>query len=397
MKTNKTFKQKIWHFLEESSGAATNVFHSLIILLIIASSAFAIIELAGLKFFNLNFIIWFEYFVLGVFTAEFAVRLWASPSKSDFLKDKYNFIDFLAIAPFYFGLHSLVVLRTLRLLRLFKLIKFFSEETRFNVFQVRGTILEKISPLLITFLIAKIIIWILEVNSFWFRLENLELLFTIIGFALGIILSQKIGTTYGKYLELERGLFEIHGKLLSLKIFLNSIKKDFGIYASRRWLKGFLDAFHGPDDEGVRKLSKTNESFYQDVYLLGDSKLIPHYHLCYFLSDLFKKANVVISRKASYTPGAYDKLLQQVTLIYLVLIIIFFPGFNGVISVFIGTYLLYGMYYVTQDFDMAIGRGKSNLIILSPHRLENFLDDLERESKGGEVHKVSEVYKMRNS
>ena len=238
--------------------------------------------------------------------------------------------------------------------------------------------MEKIAPLLISFLIAKIIVWILEENGLWFKLENLELLFTIIGFALGIILSQKIGTTYDKYRDLESTMFKIHGELLSLSLVLNSSKKDYGTTHSKQWLSSFIEIFYGPDDGGVRNLTKANEKLYQAIYKLKSNKTIPHHRVFALLSRLFERATLVISRKASYTPQAYDGLLHQVTLIYLVLIIIFFPGFNGIISVFIGTYLLYGMYYVTKDFDMAIGIGRSSLMPLKPLGLEDFLEDLNK-------------------
>ena len=41
---------------------------------------------------------------LGFFTLEFLLRLFFSPNKRIFVSDPLNFVDFIAIAPFYFAI-----------------------------------------------------------------------------------------------------------------------------------------------------------------------------------------------------------------------------------------------------------------------------------------------------
>lgn len=243
-------------------------------------------------------------------------------------------------------------------------------------FRLKGTIIHKITPLVLTLALLKGAIWFLEAGGWWFEIENLGILFTIIGFALGIILSQKIGTTYDKYRTLDETMFLIQGKLTSMESFLNGLKAGYGSTHIKRWLKTFLETYHGKDEHGARTIRKADDELYAAVMKLGNETMIPHHRLAALLKEIFVDATFILGKKASYTPKEYDKLLQQVTLIYLFLIVIFIPGANGLVSVVLAAYLLYGMYYVTQDLDLSIGDGKTSLITLKPRRLENYYREI---------------------
>lgn len=77
--------------------------------------------------------------------------------------------------------------------------------------------------------------------------------------------------------------------------------------------------------------------------------------------EITKDASFCLSKKTRITPKAYDTLLHQATMLYLLLIAIFIPGITGMISVIVATYILYGMYQLTQDLDSILG-GEHNLI-----------------------------------
>ena len=77
---------------------------------------------------------------LGFFTLEFLLRLFFSPNKKIFMMDPLNFVDFIAIAPFYFAIlleefqdlqiigkasKLIRVLRLMRILRIFKMVRHF--------------------------------------------------------------------------------------------------------------------------------------------------------------------------------------------------------------------------------------------------------------------------------
>ena len=77
---------------------------------------------------------------LGFFTLEFLLRLFFSPNKNIFMMDPLNFVDFIAIAPFYCAIlleefqdlqiigkasKLIRVLRLMRILRIFKMVRHF--------------------------------------------------------------------------------------------------------------------------------------------------------------------------------------------------------------------------------------------------------------------------------
>lgn len=74
---------------------------------------------------------WFfisEWVFTGIFTLEYAVRIWVAKSSKKYLFSPLGIIDLLAILPAYLGLlfasgHYLLVIRALRLLRVFRIFK----------------------------------------------------------------------------------------------------------------------------------------------------------------------------------------------------------------------------------------------------------------------------------
>ena len=77
---------------------------------------------------------------LGFFTLEFLLRLFFSPNKKIFMMDPLNFVDFIAIAPFYLAIlleefqdlqiigkasKLIRILRLMRILRIFKMVRHF--------------------------------------------------------------------------------------------------------------------------------------------------------------------------------------------------------------------------------------------------------------------------------
>ena len=86
--------------------------------------------------------------------------------------------------------------------------------------------------------------------------------------------------------------------------------------------------------------------------------------------DICRDVAYALSKKARLTPKAYDVLLHQATVLYLILIAVFITGFAGLISVLVATYILYGMYNLTQDIDSIFG-GEFNLISLDISELKH--------------------------
>jgi voltage-gated potassium channel len=65
-------------------------------------------------------LVFLDYIILILFTIEFIIRYFVSPNRNKFWKSKYIWIDFITIAPFWFGYTNLQFLRILRFFRLYR-------------------------------------------------------------------------------------------------------------------------------------------------------------------------------------------------------------------------------------------------------------------------------------
>lgn len=303
-----------------------------------------------------------EYFILIVFTLEYSLRLYTAPKKIHFMVRPTSIIDLLAILPnyielllpFFINTTALRGLRLMRLLRVFKLFRY--GKLLKSVIKYEDTILQSITPIILLMIVSKSIVWILEYYKLWFINPNLGELFAIIGFALGIILSQKIGVTYDKFIQVEEAAIRIYGSLQSLTLII--VPNICQHYAK----------------EFVANLKNQPNSFTQastELYKALTAKESMPAELAVLHGTLSQETAFCLSKKNRLTPKAYDILLHQSTLLYLVLIVIFIPGVTGLISVIVATYILYGMYNVTQDLDSILG-GEFNLININISELEHF-------------------------
>jgi predicted membrane chloride channel (bestrophin family) len=308
-----------------------------------------------------------DLFILGVFTVEYVLRIWAAPRRVQFFFRFFNLIDFFAIAPMYLGILNISGIRSLRLLRLirfsriFRIFRIFRFQKMFGLlFKLKDTVLEKILPIITIFTVLKIIIYFLEINGYWFEPYNLETMFAVIGFALGIILSQKIGVAYTKFILLEDSIIKIHGILLSLNSILKEYhKKDVASKVLQEW----TDIFHEIvlRSKSKQEFSQINDKLYKEIHKLIE-KEANYGNLLLLYSDLNKEASFIMNRMDALTPRAYDQILHRSTIIYSLLMIVFLPGISGIVATIIATYVLYGMYYVTDEMDDAMTHLEGKLI-----------------------------------
>src|SRR3990167_7305256 len=130
----RTFREETWHFFEDSQTPAAIAFRFFIAALILLSVSLAIIT------------IFYE---------------------ERFAKDGYNLIDFLAIAPFFLGIENAVLLRILRLFRLFRFFRLIKRGRMLDVFTFKNTVVQAVSPVVITLMILKGIFWFFESKDLW--------------------------------------------------------------------------------------------------------------------------------------------------------------------------------------------------------------------------------------
>lgn len=347
-----TIKQQVLHFFELKWVQVC-----LMVLIIISSAAIAVeffypqISETHQGVFQL-----IEYVVLPIFTIEFLLRFWAAPDRFVFLRKPFNIIDLLAIVPSYIelvlavtpaasALRALRLLRLMRLSRLLRAFKLFRYKafTR-SVIQYEDTILQSITPVIVGFVVMKLLILLLAYKGWWFAHADLSELFAIIGFALGIILSQKIGTTYSKFTQIEEMTIQLSGTLHTLELLAPGPEY-------KQWAHCFIQALLNPTVEHRIQLQQVNQCIWQTIRTLEAQPS----ELTILYKDFLCDSQFCLNKAERLTPAAYDSLLHQATIVYLLLITLFVPGYTGLISTFIATYILYGMYRVTQDLDTIVG------------------------------------------
>lgn len=379
-------RQRIHDFFEKPQTWPAWLVQCVILLLIVGSVVSVVIETAWADMYEAYRPVFkvFNYVVLGVFTVEYLVRLLTAPSRWRFAFKPLSVVDFLAVFPNYLefvvdftinttalrGVRLVRVLRFARMLRFsraLRVLRFARYGMLFKkVLRFRNTIFEAITPVLVLFAAVKGVIWVLEHFGFWIQDANLGELFAIVGFALGIILSQKIGVSNDKFIQVEEAAVRLYGTLHSLSLILEGTTPGGGAEACREWAQTFLRHLEDPGSSNLA-IHRANDRLYGVIKQAEDGPA----ELAVTHGDICRDAAFCLSKRARLTPKAYDTLLHQSTMLYLLLTAVFMPGLTGMVSVLLATYILYGMYQLTQDFD-SILRGDFNLISIDISELRDF-------------------------
>ncbi|MBI2917097.1 MAG: ion transporter [Chloroflexi bacterium] len=375
-----TLSQEIHDFFERPSNPVAWTVQAVIYALILFSVASAAIEYLYTGMFD-RYRVFFtraEHVVLGVFTIEYVAKLATAPSRRKFAVKPLSIIDFLAIFPGYLAIllpfvvntsevRALRLLRLLRFSRVLRILKLLRMEFFGKLFRFNNTILQAVLPVIVLFIVLKGIVWTLEYHGFWVRDLNLGELFAIIGFALGIALAQKVATTYEKFLGIEESVVRLAASLSSLREIIDYVRPGEGTCVTHAWGSAFLRALQ--DREATSSaMVLPNRQLYQAVGTLEQQPA----EMAVTYAQLVETATYCLNRKMRLTPRPYDSMLQQATVLYLAMLALFLPGWAGMLSVLLGTYVLYGLYHLTQDLDSIVG-GEFRLISIDLSELERFV------------------------
>ena len=124
--------------VEETDTRMGKVFDLTIqILIVVSAVSFAIETLPGLSSTTIRLLAISEAVIIGVFTAEYLLRLYLSQKKLPFVFSFYGLIDLAAVLPFYLALgldlRSLRIFRLARLAILLKIFRFSKAARRFQL------------------------------------------------------------------------------------------------------------------------------------------------------------------------------------------------------------------------------------------------------------------------
>lgn len=373
----------IHNFFEKPESKAAKLTQFLIFVLIILSLVNLVIEFRYTEIFDAHrgFFDYSEYVILGAFTIEYVLRIATAPNKLLWARRPMNIVDFVAVFPAYLELvlHAFANTSSVRVLRLIRVLRFSRALRAFKLFKFgslfkkilryEDTILQTITPVIAMFIVGKSVIWILEANGLWIQDPSLGELFAIIGFALGIVLSQKISVTYDKFLQIEERVIQLYGTLRSLTLILNKVEKGLGEKVCKQWARDFLNLLKDPHADNAL-IQPANDKLYD---VMSTVEPVPG-EIAMLHGDICRDSAFCLSKKVRLTPRAYDTLLHQATMLYFAMIVVFIPGFTGMISVILASYTLYGMYNLTEDLDSIIG-GEFNLIDIDLSEMERFVEE----------------------
>lgn len=176
-----------------------------------------------------SFLQYSEIIVVGLFTVEYAYRIYAAPKRSRFIFSFYGLVDLLAILPFYLGLF--VDLRTLRMVRLLRLLRIL-KLARYNMALLRfGRAIYLAKEELIIFTMASfVLLYLAAIGIYHFEHEAQPEVFRSIFDALWWAVATLTTVGYGDIYPITNG-----GRLFTFAILmvgLGMIAVPTGIVAS---------------------------------------------------------------------------------------------------------------------------------------------------------------------
>lgn len=142
-KEKRSLRQKVYRIMFLRDTLAGKVFNMLLVACIIASVlvvlAYSVSSLAARYWLQVNYL---EFFFTVLFTIEYALRIWCSPSSKKYVLSAHGIIDFLSIGPtwitilfpYFPSLALLRLFRVLRILRLLQLLEYIGDSSL--IFQV---------------------------------------------------------------------------------------------------------------------------------------------------------------------------------------------------------------------------------------------------------------------
>lgn len=115
-------RTELWSIMHSGKGRAGQLFNFFLILLILISVAIIPVKFLAPDYPLFNTVIdYLEAFIIGAFTIEYLLRIYAAPRRLRYIFSFYGLVDLLSIAPFYTGIFGTEYIRILRVVRFLKI------------------------------------------------------------------------------------------------------------------------------------------------------------------------------------------------------------------------------------------------------------------------------------
>tara|TARA_R100000027_G_scaffold63204_2_gene55741 strand:+ start:3879 stop:4715 length:837 start_codon:yes stop_codon:yes gene_type:complete len=126
----KDLKSRLYRIIFEADTPAGKLFDVALLIAIVISTALVCLETIPTEHNRYStLLLTGEWILTGLFTIEYALRLYCSPRRKEYATSFFGVVDFLSVMPAYLALFTwsssyyLVTIRLLRLLRVFRILK----------------------------------------------------------------------------------------------------------------------------------------------------------------------------------------------------------------------------------------------------------------------------------
>jgi len=282
------------------------------------------------------------------FTIEIVLRIFAMPKPRDYALSPFGIIDILAVAPtwlslFFPGLPNTSFLRALRLVRLLRIVRLLSksEEAKNGGY---GLLLQ-LAPFMAYAFIIKTVLVILEGAGYWPGVEGLGTVISVIGFAIGVLLSTRLGTVQARMYDYEVGI----ANLASTARIIRGGVPDVALLD--RFTLGVQRYAQGECDYSVP--AKALDQIAADGPGSVGPPIWVHFH---------KTAQFALERLGVESTSEYTRMLRNVISMYIVALLLVMPGLTGLVSAALVVYVLGGMYQLIMNMEVPYETGQESLI-----------------------------------
>jgi hypothetical protein len=325
--------------LDEPKGLLSRAVVGLIVLAIYTSIAIVVVEWRAPAWTarHRTLLDALDWGIVAIFLCEIAVRLAGYRRPMAYFLTIRGLVDTLAILPAFAGLlagghGSWAFLRTLRL---FRILRFCTKSGTRNLL---GTIGNRLIPFASVALAAKALVLIGEVQSWWIRVEGLDLAIGATGFAVAILLGTKLSVAQNRLYEVEDAIGRIAGSLRDIPDGPDADAKA----ALRQRLTTMLTQPGANHATEVRQAAAALERGLETRGIRGPAT-----------AGLHRDIEFVLLRTMSRTPPAYETFLQNVVVMYVATVVLLIPGMAGFFATTLVVYILGGMYVVVDAMDGA--------------------------------------------
>ena len=339
---------------------------SLSVFLIFATPILLYIELVSNSFYGQykNIFLSFDMFIIIFFSVDLLMRIYSAEKKISYIFSLNGFIDIVSVVPEWVAMFMGFAGNSawLRVLRLFRVGKIVTATRGGGILSGFTGVVAVISAGIIS---TKVLILIIESFGWMPEFDNISLILGLVSFSLAMLLGTKLSVVNGRLNQLEDAITRI---VAGIKVFWFT-NKDSRKHLTK-WMEGFYRLLKNPTPESVSEMRKKTNDLYRNI---GDDGINPN--LVSFSRDVAFVLNTSLSEVNPY----YEKFLQEVTIVFTIVVVCVVPGLTGLVASLILSYIFFGMFYLIEDMDNPLDYSETSLITVNLNSLEELMDNLERD------------------